>query len=101
MWANNKYRRPQETSRRLPNGNIPEYACGPLKRERYVNDKIEEELVEFKQEIEEKYNKSRLNLTFRFPRPLLNKQQAPAPPINRSVKLQPMDFSNQKEKTTL
>jgi hypothetical protein len=41
--------------KRLPNGNIPCYACGPLKKERYVNPKIETELVEFKEEIEEKF----------------------------------------------
>ena len=28
-------------------------ACGPLKRKRYINPKIELELVEFKREIEE------------------------------------------------
>ena len=31
------HRRPQESERRLPNGNIPEYACGPLKKPRYIN----------------------------------------------------------------
>lgn len=33
---------------KLPNGNIPTYACGPLTKSRYINPKIEEELVEFK-----------------------------------------------------
>ena len=39
-------------------------------KERYVNPKIEEELVEFKQEIEEKHHESVINKTFSFPRPL-------------------------------
>ena len=54
--------------KRLPNGNIPCYACGPLKKERYVNPKIETELVEFKDEIEEKYHASDVNKLFVFPR---------------------------------
>ena len=33
---------------RLSNGNIPAYAWGPLKRERYINPKMEVELVNFK-----------------------------------------------------
>ena len=43
-----------------PNGNIIAYACGPLKRKRYINPKIEAELVDFKKEIEEKFAKSPL-----------------------------------------
>ena len=35
-------------------------ACGPLKRKRYINPKIELELVDFKKEIEEKFAKSPL-----------------------------------------
>ena len=34
---------------RASNGNIVANACGPLKKPRYVNPKIEKELVEFKQ----------------------------------------------------
>ena len=44
------------------------YACGPLKKPRYINERIEQELVEFKQEIEERFLKSELNKVFRFPR---------------------------------
>jgi len=36
-------------------GNIIALACGPLKRKRYINPKIELELVDFKNEIEEKF----------------------------------------------
>lgn len=54
----------------MSNGNIPVFACGPLKKERYINPKIEEELVEFKIEIEEKYHASRINYIYRFPRPI-------------------------------
>jgi hypothetical protein len=39
------------------NGNIIALACGPLKKPRYINPKIEKELVEFKKEIEEKFEK--------------------------------------------
>jgi hypothetical protein len=41
--------------RRAANGNYVSYACGPLRRPRYINEKIELELVEFKREIEEKF----------------------------------------------
>ena len=49
-------------------GNIVANACGPLKKARYVNPKIEKELVEFKQEIEDKFAKSAFNKTFVFPK---------------------------------
>ena len=49
-------------------GNIVANACGPLKKPRYVNPKIEKELVEFKQEIEDKFAKSAFNKTFVFPK---------------------------------
>jgi hypothetical protein len=39
---------------------------GPLKKPRYVNEKIESELVDFKKEIEEKFAKSELRI-FKFP----------------------------------
>jgi len=42
-------------------------ACGPLKRQRYINPKIELELVDFKKEIEEKFEKSPLR-SFSMPR---------------------------------
>lgn len=42
------------------NGNIIGLACGPLKNKRYINPKIEAELVDFKKEIEEKFAKSAL-----------------------------------------
>jgi len=41
-------------------GNIIALACGPLRRKRYINPKIELELVDFKKEIEEKFVKSAL-----------------------------------------
>ena len=47
-------------------GNIIAYACGPLKRHRYINPKIEQELVEFKKEVEEKFKISPLN-SYKFP----------------------------------
>ena len=72
---------PQVTSRShepLPNGNIPEYACGPLTKKRYINPKIEQELVEFKQEIKEKHEASSINHIYKFPRPLLV-EKVPSP----------------------
>ncbi len=53
--------------KRAPNGNIVAYACGPLKRERYINKKIEAELVDFKEEIEQKFAKSAIK-KFQMPR---------------------------------
>lgn len=52
---------------RTSNGNIIALACGPLKRKRYINPKIEAELVDFKKEIEEKFAKSPLK-KFQMPR---------------------------------
>jgi len=43
-------------------------ACGPLKKKRYQNPKIEAELVDFKKEIEDKFHKSEVNRNFNFPR---------------------------------
>ena len=51
----------------MSNGYIVALACGPLKKQRYVNPKIEKELVEFKKEISEKHQKSQLK-SFVFPR---------------------------------
>lgn len=45
---------------RASNGNIIALACGNLTRPRYINPKIEAELVDFKKEIEEKFAKSQL-----------------------------------------
>ena len=52
---------------RTSQGNIIALACGPLKRRRYINPKIELELVDFKKEIEEKFAKSPLK-KFQMPR---------------------------------
>ena len=57
----------------LSNGNIPEFACGPLTKPRYINPKIEKELVEFKMEINDKFWQSKINHSYSFPRPLLHK----------------------------
>jgi hypothetical protein len=46
---------------RASNGNIVGLACGPLTRPRYINEKIEEELIEFKKEIEERFEASNTN----------------------------------------
>ena len=43
-------------------------ACGPLTKPRYINPKIEQELIEFKMEIKQKFNASEMNRTFKFPR---------------------------------
>lgn len=48
-------------------GYIIALACGPLKKQRYINPKIEQELVDFKKEIEDKFQNSKLQ-TFVFPR---------------------------------
>ena len=42
-------------------------ACGPLLKKRYINQKIEVELADFKIEIAEKFSKSIMNKTYRFP----------------------------------
>jgi hypothetical protein len=39
---------------------------GPLLKPRYINQKIETELIDFKKEIEEKFAKSELRV-FKFP----------------------------------
>ena len=43
-------------------------ACGPLQKKRYINKKIEKELIEFKAEIKEKFTKSEMNKNYIFPR---------------------------------
>ena len=59
--------REQKTSK----GNIIALACGPLKKKRYINPKIEIELIDFKKEIEEKFAKSPLK-KFQMPRKVEN-----------------------------
>lgn len=54
--------------RQLASGNYIGFACGPLRRPRYINERIEQELIEFKQEIEERFAESKVNRAFRFPR---------------------------------
>ena len=54
--------------RRVASGNYLGFACGPLRRPRYINERIELELVEFKQEIEERFEASKVNRMFKFPR---------------------------------
>ncbi len=49
------------------NGCSGVYACGPLNRSRYINPKLEKELVDFKLEVEGKFTKSPL-ASFNFPR---------------------------------
>lgn len=54
--------------RKTANGNYVAYACGPLKRPRYINERIEQELIEFKKEIEDRFQKSKVNSEFKYPR---------------------------------
>ena len=58
----------------LANGYQIALACGPLKKPRHINHAIEKELAEFKEEIKEKFGKSKMNKTYAFPRPLLKAQ---------------------------
>lgn len=44
------------------------YACGPLKKPRYINEHIEQELIDFKNEIEHKFANSKVNRVFKFPK---------------------------------
>jgi hypothetical protein len=44
-----------DKEQRTSKGYIIGLAMGPLKKERYVNPKIEKELVDFKKEIEDKH----------------------------------------------
>ena len=64
-----KEREALSVERRAANGNYIAYACGLIiGRSRYINERIELELVEFKREIEEKFGNSAVNANFRFPR---------------------------------
>jgi hypothetical protein len=59
---------------RLSNGNIASFTSIEAQLEiesgkkRYINPKIENELIEFKEEIEEKFWQSEMNKNFRFKR---------------------------------
>ena len=55
-----------QQEQRTSSGNIIALACGPLLRQRYINPKIEAELVDFKKEIEDKFAKSKIK-NFKFP----------------------------------
>ena len=52
----------------LSNGYEVALACGELKKARYINQAIEKELSEFKEEIHDKFEKSTMNKTYVFPR---------------------------------
>jgi hypothetical protein len=57
-----KEREALSVERRAANGNYVAYACGPIiGRNRYINKRIELELVEFKREIEDKFARSAVN----------------------------------------
>lgn len=56
-----------EDELRASNGNIIALTGGPLKKPRYINQKIELELIDFKKEIAEKFKKSLIK-NFRMPR---------------------------------
>lgn len=59
---------------RLSNGNIASFTSIEAQveiesgKKRYINPKIENELIEFKEEIEEKFWQSEMNKNFRFKR---------------------------------
>ncbi len=50
-----KRKQNNQSEERTPQGYIIALACGPLKKQRYINNKIEEELKDFKKEIEGKF----------------------------------------------
>ena len=66
--------RPGPRRQALESKNIAAYTCPEAQREleagkeRYINPKIENELVEFKEEIEKNYWKSHINQTYVFKR---------------------------------
>ena len=62
---------------RLSNGYIPALACGPLKRQRYINDRMEIELENFKIEVARRFKNSKIT-EFQFPR-ALNKSGSNSP----------------------
>lgn len=73
-------RNPANQELRAPGGNIIAFTGRPLENisDRYINPKIEEELKDFKKEIEEKFAKSRLK-NYSFP---LKKQMPKLPNPN-------------------
>ena len=64
-------RQNREKEQRTSKGNVIGLACGPLKKKRYINPKIELELIEFKKEIEDKFAKSSIK-AFTMPRKCVN-----------------------------
>ncbi|CAI2359137.1 unnamed protein product [Moneuplotes crassus] len=52
---------------RLSNGYIAAYACGPLTRQRYINERMEIELANFKIEVKKRFENSQIT-TWKFPR---------------------------------
>ena len=63
---------PATIEHKTSQGNIIAFACGPLTKARYINPKIENELIDFKKEIEEKFAKSKLR-GFNFPKKKISK----------------------------
>jgi hypothetical protein len=55
--------------KRLSNGYIAAYACGPLLRQRYINEMMEVELANFKVEVVKRHENSKIT-KFKFPRKL-------------------------------
>jgi hypothetical protein len=51
----------------LPTGYTVSLVNGPLKKDRYINPAIEQELVEFKVEIKQKFEASEMNRNYVFP----------------------------------
>ena len=51
---------------KLSNGYIVAYAWGPLKRQRYINDRMEIELANFKFEVAKRFKKSKIT-EYKFP----------------------------------
>lgn len=70
----------------LPNGYQISLACGNLKKARYVNQAIEKELAEFKEEISDKFEKSDMNKSYVFPRRKVfnNASESPAGKRNQA-----------------
>ncbi len=52
----------------LDNGNYKALANGPLKKERYVNERMEEELTIFKAEVERRFKETSMPKDYKFPR---------------------------------
>lgn len=53
--------------RKLSNGYYAAYACGPLKRNRYINERMEVELAHFKVEVKRRFGNS-LITDYKFPK---------------------------------